>query len=85
MHRSITPRRPSDGAKRPTNVTLPEALVREAKALGVNLSRAAEQGLAAEVAQVRARQWVQRNRAAMDSWNDYVARNGLPLGDLRLF
>lgn len=74
-----------EDSKRPTKVMLSEALVAEADTLGVNLSQAAEQGLLAEIARARGEQWVERNRAAMESWNEYVARNGLPLDDLRVF
>ena len=85
MNQMRAPRVLAKGARRPTNLSLSEALVGEARALGVNLSRAAELGVATEVARVRAQQWIERNRAAMESWNDYVAENGLPLEDLRLF
>jgi len=51
----------------------------------VNLSQAAEDGIARAVAAARNAAWVERNRAAMESWNDYVRQNGLPLEDLSLF
>jgi len=73
------------GSRRAANVTLPEGLVREAKALGINLSQACERGLAAEVARARARAWQAENRAAMEAWNDHVERNGLPLAEYRQF
>jgi len=71
--------------RRPTNVTLPEALLIEAKALKVNISQACQQGLAAEVAAAKARQWQAENKPAMDAWNDYVEQNGLPLAQYRQF
>lgn len=74
---------PAREARRAANVTLPEGLVREARALGINLSQACERGVAAEVARVRARQWQEENRAAMDAWNEHVAREGLPLAKYR--
>lgn len=37
-------------ARHPTNATLPETLLLEARALGINLSQACERSLAAEVA-----------------------------------
>lgn len=54
--------------RRPTNISLPEALVAEAKALDVNLSRACEAGLAAAVKAERERRWKEENREAMESW-----------------
>lgn len=78
------PGKPGDEGS-PVTLTVPEALLREAESLGVNVSKAAERGLAAEVARARADEWIKRNQAAMESWNDDVARDGLPLEDLQLF
>ena len=78
----------SDGpatTRRPTNVTLLDALVREARALKVNVSRACEQGLAAEVAKTRAQRWLEENAAALDTWNVYIEEHGLPLDRYRQF
>ncbi|HEY4252967.1 MAG TPA: type II toxin-antitoxin system CcdA family antitoxin [Roseomonas sp.] len=71
--------------RRATNVTLPEALLREARELDINLSQACERGLAAAVSDARARRWLQDNRAAMDAWNEHVERRGLPLSEFRRF
>ncbi len=71
--------------RRPTNVTLPEPLLREARDLGINVSQACERGLAAAVAETRAERWKRENRAAMDAWNEHVERHGLPLAAFRQF
>ena len=71
--------------RRATNVTLPEALLREARALKINLSQACERGLAAEVASARRQAWLVENRPAMDAWNEYVEQHGLPLAEYRQF
>ena len=71
--------------RRATNVTLPEGLLREAKALKINVSQACERGLAAEVREERARLWLRESRPAMDAWNGYVEEHGLPLGEFRQF
>ncbi len=72
-------------ARKATNVTLAAALVAEAKALGVNVSQAAEAGLAAAVAQRRQERWLQENAAALASSNAYVEQHGLPLDKHRAF
>lgn len=72
-------------ARRATSMTLDAALLDEAKALGVNISRAAEQGVAAALKTARAEAWKRENAEAIRSWNDYVAKNGLPLEEYRLF
>lgn len=69
----------------PTNLSLSESLVTEAKKLDINLSRAAEQGLAVAVATERARRWKEENRAAIEAQNAWVAEHGLPLAKYRMF
>ncbi|WP_037478903.1 type II toxin-antitoxin system CcdA family antitoxin [Sphingomonas sp. PAMC 26617] len=71
--------------RRPTNVTLDEQLVAAAKDLGINLSRACEQGLSDAVSAERIRRWQEDNRAALEAANAYVAEYGLPLAKYRMF
>lgn len=75
----------SHRTRRPANVTLPEPLIQEAKALGINLSQACEKGLAAVVAEARSAAWLQENRPALEAWNDYVQEHGIPLAEFRQF
>ena len=72
-------------SRRATNVTLPEALLREARELGINLSQAAERGLAGEVAAARRRGWLAANVGAIEAYNEHVERHGLPLAVHRTF
>ena len=71
--------------KRSTNVSLPEELVNLAKELGIGISGACEQGLAAAVKAKREQRWIEENRAGIESWNRYVAEHGLPLARYRTF
>ncbi|MBL8444626.1 MAG: type II toxin-antitoxin system CcdA family antitoxin, partial [Zoogloeaceae bacterium] len=57
----------------------------EAKALRINISQAAEIGVAKAVAEKRAELWVAENTEAFDCWNAYVEKNGLPLTKYRNF
>lgn len=75
----------SKPSRRATNVSLDANFVAEAKALGINLSQACERGLIETVKEARAALWREENRAAMDDWNAWVEKNGLPLANLRLF
>lgn len=68
-----------------TNLSLPDTLVDEAKSLGINLSRAAARGLAEEIAEKRAAQWLEENRDAIADWNRHVEEHGLPLARFRQF
>jgi antitoxin CcdA len=72
-------------ARRATNVTLPEALVAMAKALGVNISQASEAGLAAAVKKAREQKWLEENKAAIEAYNHYVEEHGLTLEKYRTF
>lgn len=75
---------PTSGRQR-LNVTLSGALVDEAKALGLNLSRACESGLEAAVADERARRWQAENAAFFDWYNAKVETDGLLLAEYRQF
>lgn len=80
-----SPRGSSRAGAKPTNLTLNAALVEEAKELGINISLAAAWGLEQAVAKVRAERWLDENSAALNSYNEYVEKNGLPLEKRRLF
>lgn len=78
--------RPSAAAlKKATNVSLAEDLLMEAKRLRINISQAAEAGLAKAVAEKRAEQWLQENWEAIESSNEFVEKHGLPLEQHRMF
>jgi antitoxin CcdA len=74
-----------DKNRKATNVSLNEALLAEARSLRINISKAAEAGLASAVAEQRALLWRKTNQAALESSNAYVARHGLPLAKYRTF
>lgn len=62
-----------------------EALLAEAKALNINISQAAEAGLAQAVALPGEQRWLAENKAALESSNAYVETHGLPLARYRTF
>lgn len=65
--------------RRPTNLSIDEGLVVEARQLGLNISGAAEAGLMQAVKQAKAEQWLSENKQAVKSSNEYVDEFGLPL------
>ena len=71
--------------RRPTNVSLDAALIESAKELGINVSRACEEGLAKEVSAERSRRWQEENSAAIDAYNALIDENGIPLAEYRVF
>ena len=78
-------RTPVKSPRRPTNVSIDERLLADARALDVNVSRAAESGLAQAIAERRTELWLNENRAALESSNAYVEQHGLPLAKYRSF
>ncbi|NYZ17614.1 type II toxin-antitoxin system CcdA family antitoxin [Azospirillum sp. RWY-5-1] len=64
--------------KRPTNVSLNEDLLAKAKEMGINISAAAEDGLAKRVQQEYERQMKSRIDRAMDWRNSYYRDDGHP-------
>ena len=75
----------SEKPRKATNVSISEALLVEAKALKITVSKAAESGLLLALAEKRAELWLVENRAALDSSNAYVEQHGLPLAQYREF
>lgn len=71
--------------RRATNVTLPTAMVEEAKALGINVSRACETGIQAALSAERERRWLIENASAIAAYNRWVEENGVPLEEFRSF
>lgn len=71
--------------KKPTNLTLDQGLLSEARSFGVNLSQAAEAGLRRAVKDARAATWKRENAKALEASNAWVEENGLPLEKYRPF
>ncbi|HET8749294.1 MAG TPA: type II toxin-antitoxin system CcdA family antitoxin [Sphingomicrobium sp.] len=70
---------------KPTNVSLDALLVKEAKELGVSISQASNRGLEQAVKKARAERWLEQNKGALHSSNEWMESNGLPLEKYRLF
>lgn len=71
--------------RKATNLSLDRALLAEARELGVNLSRSAEEGVRAAVKAEKERVWKEENRETLEAWNKWVEKNGLPLEKYRQF
>lgn len=72
-------------ARKAANLSLDAALLSEARELNINLSRAAESGIADAVKAERERRWRLENADAVKAYNDYIEKNGLPLAKYRQF
>ncbi|PND37381.1 post-segregation antitoxin CcdA [Paucibacter aquatile] len=70
---------------RTTKVRVSSKLLARAAQLGVNISEAAEQGIADAVAKSVAAKWLQENQDALLSSNAFVEEHGVPLARFRQF
>ena len=71
--------------RKPTNLSIDSALLKEAKVLGINVSRSAEVGIAEAGKVHKQEKWLKENARALASSNAYVEANGLPLAQHRQF
>ena len=67
------------------NLSFDPDVVSEARALGLNMSRLAEDAVARAVKVERNRKWVEENREALDAYSREIGRDGLPLERHRQF
>jgi antitoxin CcdA len=83
--KDIAMRNEAPAVRKAANLSIDADLLAEAKALSVNISRAAEGGIAEAVKAEKERRWREENREAIESWNAWVQVNGLPLAKYRQF
>ncbi|HSM21631.1 MAG TPA: type II toxin-antitoxin system CcdA family antitoxin [Rubrivivax sp.] len=81
----MKPPSPATSSRKATNVTIDARLLEHAKSLGINISKASEEGLSRAVAAKQEAIWLVSNQAALESSNAYVDRNGIPLAKHRNF
>lgn len=67
------------------SVYIDAELLKQAKALGIDVEAAATEGLAEAIAKKKAERWLARNGKAFDKLNEYIEAHGLPLESHRLF
>ncbi len=67
------------------NLTIEKSVTEEARHLKLNMSRIAEEAIARAAKEERHRRWKEENRAAIDEYNAYIEKNGLPLAKYRQF
>ena len=64
-------------SKQPVNLSINSDLLRQARELKINLSKALEERLAEMVRDERARRWQEGNREAIEAYNRFVDQHGL--------
>ena len=66
----------SAAPKKATNLSINSDLLRKTRELNINLSATLERALKEELSQREAARWVEENRAAIKSYNDFVEQHG---------
>jgi antitoxin CcdA len=67
------------------NLSIEAAVTREARELGLNMSRVAESALVEAARLERNRRWREANRPALEAYAREIEREGLPLAHFRSF
>ena len=75
----------SSQTRRATNLSIDSTLLAQAKKLGINISRAAEMGVDQAVRSAQKKQWLAENQDALNSSNNFVETQGVPLSKYRQF
>jgi antitoxin CcdA len=65
------------GRKRATNVSIDEDILAAAKTMKINLSETLEEELRKRVQAERDEKWRKENRAAIESYNRFIEKNGV--------
>ena len=71
--------------KKATNLSIDSDLLDRARRLKLNLSQAVETGLAEAIRRHERAQWLEKNRAAIEAYNEHVEKHGVFSDGLRSF
>ena len=71
--------------KKTISVCLNSELVKRAEALGIDVPRSLECHLSEAICAARRERWLAENGVALDSYANYIERNGVFSGALRCF
>lgn len=66
-------------------LSIDNEILSQAQELDIDLSRAAESGILQAIKDERERRWRTENAAAIEAYNNYIEKNGLPLEEHRAF
>jgi antitoxin CcdA len=71
--------------KKAANLSVDDRLLERARRLKLNLSQVFEAGLAEAIRRREGEEWLRRNRAALEAYNDHVEKHGTFSDGLRSF
>jgi antitoxin CcdA len=72
-------------SKKAANLSIDSELLDRAKRLKLNLSKVLEAGLAESIRQHEREQWLEKNRAALDAYNEHIEKHGVFSDGMRSF
>ena len=75
----------NNAPKKATNLSLNSRVLEIARELGMNVSQTVDGLLTQEVKRRYWEQWNERNKDAIDAYNERIASHGLPLAKYRSF
>ena len=81
LTRTNAPRR----RKKAANLSVDDRLLDQARRLKLNLSQVFEAGLTEAIRQRQREEWLRKNRAALDAYNEHVEEHGVFSDGLRSF
>ena len=62
--------------RRPINLTIREDILKDAKELKLNASKAAEHGIAQAIKEAKAQAWLEENKHALSAHNERIEEKG---------
>lgn len=71
--------------KQATNLSVRADLLAQARQAGINLSAVLEHALTQELARTRRERWILDNQQAMEAYNEFIAKHGVPGDEWRNF
>ena len=74
-----------NAAKKAANLSINKDLLEKSRALNINLSATLERALTDKLRELERAGWLQNNKNAIDSYNAFVAANGIFGEEYRTF
>lgn len=74
-----------NASKKASNLSINSDLLRQAKALDINLSATLEAALKVKVKELQRQRWLEENRESISAYNETVAEEGVFSDGLRSF
>jgi antitoxin CcdA len=71
--------------RKAANLSIDAKVLADAKALDINISRAAETGIVEAVRAEKNKRWLAENREALEYYNSWMEENGILLDEYRQF